>query len=121
MDATQLHILQHSLGLDQYGRGAFCRNHFVTGEGGKDHSDCMALVALGYLDRRANVQMYGGDDLFRVTESGKKAVVAASPAPPKISAAKQRYLDYLDADSSLPFGEWLKWKSKQRAEARIYG
>ncbi|MBB4520521.1 UNVERIFIED_ORG: hypothetical protein M2435_001301 [Rhizobium sophorae] len=121
MDAKQLHILQHSLGIDQYGRGRMYRDHFVTGEGSDDHADCMALTAPGYLTRRANVPMYGGSDLFRVTDAGKRAVVEASPAPPKISAAKQRYLDYLDADSSMPFGQWLKWKSKQSAEARIYG
>ncbi|ARO22906.1 hypothetical protein TAL182_CH01093 [Rhizobium sp. TAL182] len=121
MEENQLHILQHSLGLDQYGRGQMHRNHFVTGAGSDDHAACMALVALGYMTRRANVQIYGGDDLFHVTEVGKRAVIDASPAPPKLSAGQQRYLDYLDADSSLSFGDWLKWKSRQRAEARIYG
>ncbi|MBY2911394.1 hypothetical protein [Rhizobium leguminosarum] len=121
MDAKQLHILQHSLGIDQYGRGRMYRDHFVTDEGSNDHADCMALTSLGYMTRRANVSMYGGSDLFRVTDAGKVAAVEASPAPPTISASKQRYLDYLDADSSLSFGDWLKWKSKQRAEARLYG
>src|SRR6478609_3022343 len=48
MDCKQLHILQHSLGLDEHGRGTMYRSHFVTGEGSKDHADCMALVEAGY-------------------------------------------------------------------------
>lgn len=87
MDAKQLHVLQHSLGLDQYGRGTMYRSHFVTGEGSVDHPICMQLVALGFKSRRATVEMYGGSDLFHVTETGKKAAVANSPTPPKYQEA----------------------------------
>lgn len=108
MDNKQLHILQHSLGLDEYGRGTFYRNRFVTGEGSKDHSDCMALVEQGFMTRMGSVKMYGGDDYFTVTEDGKRAVVANSPSPPKLSRSKQRYQDWLDADCDISFGVWLK-------------
>lgn len=117
MDAKQLHILQHSLGLDQYGRGTFYRNHFVTGEGSDDHADCMTLVALGYMDRRANIKIYGGDDCFKVTDAGRAAVVAESPAPPKLSRSKQRYQDWLDYDSSMSFIDYCKWKTRSRRAA----
>lgn len=120
LSAKQVDILQHSLGLDQYGRGQMRRNHFVTGEGSKDHADCMSLVSLGLMSRRANIEIYGGDDLFHVTEAGKRAVVPASPVPPKLSAGKQRYRDYLNSESSRPFIDWLKWKSSKAKEAR-YG
>jgi hypothetical protein len=78
MTSEQLQILQHSLGLDEYGRGKMYRNHFVTGEGSTDHPACMALTEAGLMRRRANVEMYGGSDIFFVTDEGKKAVIAES-------------------------------------------
>lgn len=114
MDASELHILQHSLGLDQYGRGTFYRNHFCTGEGSLDHPSCMSLVEQGFMVRRANVEMFGGMDMFYVTPSGRSAVVEYSPAPPKLSPGKQRYLDYLNADCSMTFIEWCRWKTRAR-------
>lgn len=117
MDAKQLQILQHSLGVDQYGRGRMYRNHFVTGEGSKDHADCLALVERGDIIRHAKVELYGGDDLFQVTQQGRETVMAESPAPPKISRSKKRYLDYLNADSGLTFFEWLLLRYGKRREA----
>lgn len=114
MTPQHLHILQHSLGLDQYGRGTMYRDHFVTGEGSVDHPACVELTALGFMTRRAAVQMYGGDDIFRVTEAGKLAAIENSPPPPKLSRSKQRYADWIEADSCLSFGDWLKWKERQR-------
>lgn len=111
MTPAELHILQHSLGLDQYGRGRMYRDHFCTGEGSIDHPHCMTLVAQGYMTRRAGVPLYGGDDLFRVTPEGVKAMREQSPAPPpepKRTRSQQRYLDYLNFDSGLTFGEYLK-------------
>ncbi|RWC28127.1 MAG: hypothetical protein EOS70_27845 [Mesorhizobium sp.] len=114
MKPAHLHILQHSLGLDQYGRGTSTRDHFVTGEGSEDHAACVELVELGFMIRRAAVEMFGGDDFFRVTPAGKKAAIENSEAPPKVSRSKQRYADYLYEDSCRPFGDWLKWKERQR-------
>jgi len=82
MNAEQLHILQHSLGLDRYGQGTMYRNSFVTGAGCADHRACMALVARGFMTRRARVKLFGGDDIFTVTDAGKRAVAAESPAAP---------------------------------------
>jgi hypothetical protein len=62
MNPKLLHILQHSLGLDEYGRGTFYRNRFVTGEGSTDHPLCMELVALGYMKRFPAVELFGGSD-----------------------------------------------------------
>lgn len=117
MDAKQLHILQHSLGVDQYGRGRMYRDHFVTGEGSIDHPVCMALAEAGYMTRHAKVEMFGGDDFFRVTQAGKEAVIANSPsppAPPKLTRSQQRYQDYLDDDINLSFGEWIKARERAR-------
>jgi hypothetical protein len=117
MKPTLLHILQHSLGLDEYGRGTFYRNRFVTGEGSKDHADCMALVELGFMSRVANVKLFGGSDCFTVTDEGKHAAVANSPSPPKISRSKQRYQDYLDVDCSMTFIEYLRYRDRRDRRA----
>ncbi len=76
MSPKLLHILQHSLGLDKYGRGTFYRNRFVTGEGSIDRLLCMELVELvelGYMKHYPAVEMFGGSDGFVVTGEGKRA------------------------------------------------
>lgn len=116
MKPSLLHILQHSLGLDEYGRGTFYRNRFVTGEGSIDHADCMELTALGYMTRVANVKLIGGSDFFTVTEEGKRAAVENSPPAPKLTRSQQRYLDYLHYDGSMSFIEYLRWKTRERQQ-----
>jgi hypothetical protein len=110
MSNQELQILQHSLGLNEYGQGEQYRNHFVTGKGSKDFDACNNLVSIGYMDVRRNHALSGGDDCFFVTESGKKFVADNSPKPPKLSKSKQRYQRYLDyGDCFDSFREFLKW------------
>ena len=108
-DAEHLHILQHSLGLDQYGRGKAYRNHFVTGPGSDDFDTCVALAEAGlmkgYGERGA---LTGGDHLFGVTDAGRRFVREHSPRPPKLTRSQRRYREFLDADCGLTFGEYLK-------------
>lgn len=73
MDAAQLHILQHALGLNPAGQGNSYRNHFVTGEGSTDYDNCIALVESGHMMRRNGSPLTGGDDLFIVSDAGKVA------------------------------------------------
>lgn len=89
------HILQHSLGVDEYGRGEQYRNHFVTGEGSDDHPTCNALVEAGLMGVRRAMAISGGMDGFWVTPAGKAYVAEHSPPAPKVSAGRQRYLDWL--------------------------
>lgn len=117
MNPKLLHILQHSLGLDEFGRGTFYRNHFVTGEGSKDHADCMALVSAGLMTVRSGNALSGGDDVFSVTDAGKAAVTEHSPQPPKLTKGQQRYQDYLDADCSMTFIEYLKYRDARDRRA----
>lgn len=117
MNEKQLHILQHSLGLDKYGRGTCYRNHFVTGEGSNDHPDCMALVEAGYMGVRKNHPLAGGDDGFWVTELGKIAAREHSPSPPKLTKGQQRYQDYLRYDSSMTFIEYIKYRDAKDKSA----
>ena len=106
--ARQLHILQHALGVDQYGQGKQYRSHFVTGAESDDHADCMALFEAGLMKRRANVEMYGGMDAFFVTDEGRAFVADNSPAPPKLTRSQRRYRAWLDADCSLSFIDFCR-------------
>lgn len=107
---TQLHILQHSLGVDEYGQGNQYRNHFVTGEGSTDWPDCNALVDAGLMTVRRNHPLRGKSDCFNVTEAGKQYVAEHSQKPPKVSRSKaryKRYLEYRDGfDSFIDFCRW---------------
>lgn len=111
----QIRILRHALGTGTDGRGRAYRNHFVTGAGSIDHSPCVALVQLGLMRRHAPSQLSGGDDVFSVTEAGKSA---AAPDPDTLSRAQRRYAAYLEADSGLTFGEWLRCARDRLASQR---
>lgn len=110
MTPKQLHILQHSLGLDEYGRGRGYRNHYAIGSESDRFEDCQALAAAGLMKDHGKLSMWGGMHGFTVTDAGKEAIRQHSPTPPKISRARARYLQFLDADSDCSFGEWLKRK-----------
>lgn len=106
MTPEQLHVLQHSLGVDKYGQGAMHRNHFCAG--GKDVELCRSLAALGFMIERPASELTGGDPLFHVTATGKHAVRNESPKPPKLTRGQRRYREFLHADTGRRFGEWLK-------------
>lgn len=104
-----LHIIQHSLGVDQYGQGEQYRNRFITGEGSIDHPICTEAVQRGLMRCvRAKYELYGGMDVFVVTEEGKQWMVENSPPPPKLTRGQRRYQAYLDYDGGESFGEWLR-------------
>jgi hypothetical protein len=110
---NKLHILQHSLGLDEYGRGNQYRNHFVTGEGSCDWPICNELVDLGLMSVQRKHHLSGGDDCFFVTEAGKKYIFTNSPKPPKLSKSKLRYKRYLEyGDCFESFRDFLYWDAE---------
>ncbi len=106
--SERLHVLQHSLGLNQYGQGAGHRNYFVTSEGTTDWPVCVAAVADGLMTHTKGNAVTGGGDVFRVTPAGMVWVQEHSPKAPTLTRAQRVYRAYLRADSSLSFGEWLK-------------
>ena len=110
MDAAQIAILRHALGTGDDGTRPPFRNHFVTGEGSTDHPLCVALVERGLMTRRTGNALSGGDDIFSVTASGRLAAAPAEGERAFVpqSRSRQRYADYLRADSHLAFGDWLK-------------
>jgi hypothetical protein len=104
MTKEQLQILQHALGVDEYGQGRMYRNHFCAG--GKDEEICRSLVELGYMGtfEREYLPYYN----CTVTEAGKTAMLAESPKPPKLTRSQKRYRDFLNRDTGVSFGEYLK-------------
>lgn len=109
MDALtkrQLEILQHALGVDQYGQGPMYRNHFCAG--GADETICRELVALGYMwEWHESYKIHYPYFNVSVTDAGKAAMLAESPKPPKLTRSQKRYRAFLHADTDGTFGEWL--------------
>jgi hypothetical protein len=110
MTPARLHILQHALGLDQYGQGTWYRNHYVCGPGHHGYDDCQALVADGFMTERRSISWIGGDSCFVVTDAGKEAVKRESPEAPKLTRSQKRYREWLRIRDvcGLIFGQWLK-------------
>jgi hypothetical protein len=113
---SQLHILQHTLGLNQYGKdpqgGAVGhRNHFVAGEGHSEYPIIADLVLAGYMVKRSPCAVT--DHWFSVTDAGRAAVQNESPKPPKLSRSKQRYKRYLEfGDGFDSFIEFCRWDAR---------
>ena len=105
MTKRQLEILQHSLGVDQYGQGPQYRNHFCAGD--DDEAVCRELVALGFMKQHATTEWLPYFNCS-VTEDGKSAMAAESPKPPKLTRSQKRYRQFLKDNRGLSFGEWLK-------------
>lgn len=106
----KLGILQHSLGLDQYGDGRKYRNHFVTGPGSTNFDDCTALVEMGLMENRGKSALTGGDHCFTVTPKGIDFVALNSPKrppAPKLTRSQKRYRAWLHSDCGLSFAEYI--------------
>jgi hypothetical protein len=76
MTPDQIELARHALGLPSKRRVSY-RNHFVTGPGGSDYDNWMAMVTAGEARRRAGSQLTGGDDLFWLTTEGATAALKA--------------------------------------------
>ena len=79
MTPSQLHILQHSLGLDKYGKGTMYRNRYVITQGCDTWDDCKSLCDLGFMIDKGPCFHCGGMNIFHVTNAGKEAVKRESP------------------------------------------
>jgi hypothetical protein len=110
----QLHVLQHSLGVDKYGQGEMYRDHFCAG--GEDVPICESLVALGYMRQHRTTEHMPYYNCT-VTDAGKAVVLAESPKPPKLTRSQQRYRAFLEADCDMSFIEWLKCRREYSLQA----
>jgi len=107
LSESQLQILQHSLGVDQYGRGRQYRNRYAIGPDCDGFSDLVELCEMGFMLDHGPIGMWGGMHGFTVTDAGRRAMTAQSPNPPRLTRAQRRYQDYLSADNGMSFKEWL--------------
>lgn len=104
---SELSIVQHSLGVDQYGQGEMYRNHFAS----DPTPELENLVTHGLLADRGVVKWAGELHCYCVTKKGIRWMKKQSPAPPKVSRSQLRYrkwLDVQDCFGDMTFGEWLK-------------
>lgn len=112
-----LHVLQHALGRNQYGKsrdgGEDYRNHFCAGEGHADFATCREAVAQGLMQEHAPREISGGDYIFTVTDAGKAHIAEHSPPEPKLTRGQARYRRWLAADCGMTFGEWLRADARQ--------
>jgi hypothetical protein len=114
MRTKLLEILQHSLGVDEYGRGNQFRNHFCTGPGSTDYDSCKELVQMGLMREQPGNELSGGDSIFRVTGNGKEVMKRESSQPPKLTASQARYQRYLSIGDLFPdFKAFLKYDSRK--------
>lgn len=125
-----LHILQHALGLDDYGRDSKgrmpadieepYRNRYVVGPDSDAWKLCMEHVEAGRMTRHDECKSWtGGMSCFCVTALGLRFVSEHSPRPPKVTRNQQRYLDWLrvsDVCPDLSFGQFLKMRAHERRE-----
>lgn len=112
----QLEILQHALGLDQYGRGSMYRNRFCAG--GDDEPVCRELVALGLMKEHARTEWLPYFNCS-VSDAGIQAVRECSPEPPKLTRSQLRYRRFLNSGAGfagMSFKEWLTAPDRQRGK-----
>jgi len=114
---SKLQIIQHTLGLDQYGRGEMYRNRFISGPGHHDQPEIDQLVAEGLMEdcsSRVHPSLLGEESyLFCVTEAGKAWVLANSQKPPRRTKEQERYRRFLEyGDWFDSFREFLQWDAR---------
>ena len=107
---TALHdrLLWHALGLSHHcGTTEPHRNHYVTGPAAGPILDLVRGGLMEECDLRS--WMEASSRLFVVTAAGREhALRTFHEAAPKLTRSQRRYRRYLNEDSSLTFGEWLK-------------
>lgn len=120
MQDDLLHILQHSLGVDKYGRGRQYRNHFATGPGSTDYPICEKLCEMGLMQDLGTRKIWGHLHCFIVTKKGIDAVALESPSPPKLTRSQKRYQEYLKiGDCFDSFHHYLRYTESKRKESAI--
>ena len=119
MNPEHLHILQHALGVNEYGQSSHrpnsddfhgCyRNRFITDPTCPDGQQCQQLVILGHMHDHGSQRLAGGMHCYTVTDAGYDAMRAASPRPPKLTRSQRTYKAYLQIGDLFPdgFGQFL--------------
>jgi hypothetical protein len=92
----QRSLARHALGLTD-GRKQSYRNRFVADAAHEDHPEWMRMVRKGAASYRAAQAMFGGSDLFWLTQAGAQAALEPGElldpedfpyAPPELTEAR---------------------------------
>ncbi len=133
MNQRWLSILQHTLGLDQYGQPPkgrvpcsdddfpnCYRNNYVIGEESPDFATLCDLVTCGLMTDAGAKEILGGMHVFHATQRGFEAVRRYSPRPPKQTKAQRRWQHFRDVREAwgLTFKEYLNSPARKESEAR---
>jgi hypothetical protein len=112
----QLHVLQHSLGVDKYGRGEHYRNRYVCDTG---NPVIDSLVSAGLMVDASAPSFCDGMHCYMVTDDGKRAMFSNSPEPPKLTRSQKRWKRFVDSGAKevgWSFPEWLKTEDGRRCD-----
>jgi hypothetical protein len=99
----QLHILRHSLGLDDNGHGRSYRNYFCTGPECDSYQDCEALKEMGFM---MCGQVMDKNHFYHVTLAGEGEALR-DVVRPVLGASQRRYQKFLELDSGMTFKQFL--------------
>lgn len=101
----QLHILRHTIGLDQKGKGTEYRNYYCAQV---SDPECEALCELGLMQRRRKIND-DQDQYYHVTEAGRiMAQPRESEREKPLTKSQLRYRHYLHSELNMSFKEYLK-------------
>lgn len=101
----ELDIIQHATGRNYNPRHV--RNYFLAGKDSKDLALCRLLTERGFMRGGQTIGWCADDVHFTVTEAGEREYLRLRP-PPKLTRSQQRYEQFLQEDSGMKFGDWLK-------------
>jgi hypothetical protein len=123
LSAEHLHIIQHSLGCDQFGQSehrrrdegdgcfGYYRNRYVSDA----TSDLLALCSAGLMKDHGPQTLAGGMRCYCVTPVGIEVMIAESPKPPKLSRSQRRWQHYRKvADCFESFRHFLAYEKHHR-------
>lgn len=113
---SQLHILLHTLGLEDPTRVDSSRNHYVTGD--PIEADILALVAAGLMEERPRPGFLADDDrVFVATLAGIRMAKSQRPKPPKLTRSQERFERFRRWSDVTPdgtFRDFLRWEGGRR-------
>lgn len=123
LNARELHVLQHTLGVNKYGQGTQYRNHFCCAPGYSDYETCYSLAKQGYMIHRGSSILPERNVFFHATPEGRAAMARDSPEPPKLTRSQRRYQQYHNSGAAdaygWNFGDWLKYEEARRKERAL--
>ena len=114
MTKAELDIIEHATGRNYNPRHV--RNYFLAGKDSKDLALCRSLTERGFMRGGQKIGWCANDSHFTVTEAGEREYLRLRP-PRKLTRSQRRYEQFLQEDSGMKFGDWLRSKPYKREVA----